>query len=82
MSNVTESIFDNGGVLIPMSDVSFVEYQTHPTIGKNGIFVITKNTRYDMKADTWANPCYIHEHNKEEFIKAYCRYRAELENLV
>jgi hypothetical protein len=81
MNNVTESIFDNGKVLIPMADVSHIEYQTHPQIGKNGIFVITKHTRYDMQADTWANPVYIHEEDKESFVSAYCKYRNELEQI-
>jgi hypothetical protein len=77
---VTESIFDNGNIIIPMADVSHIEYQKHPTIGTNGIMVITKHTHYDMQADAWSNSCYIPESDKQDFITAWCRYRYELEN--
>lgn len=79
MSNITESIFDNGEIIIPMADVSFIQRTTHPTIGANGIFVILKHTRWDMDADTWANPAYISEKKSQAFISAWCVYRSELE---
>jgi hypothetical protein len=78
---VTESIFDNGKVLVPMADVQHIEYVRHPTIGANGIWIITKHTRWDMDADTWANPVYIHEGDKQEFINSYCRFRNELDEI-
>lgn len=81
MSNISESIFDNGKVLVAMADVSHVEYVRHPTIGANGIWVITKHSKWDMEADTWANPLYIQESDKKDFISAFCRYRAEVENI-
>ena len=79
---ISESIFDDGSVIIPMADVSHVEYQKHPTIGANGIMVISKNSRWDMQADTWSNTAFIPEEKKQEFISAFCRYRAELEGLI
>lgn len=78
---ITESIYDNGKVLVPMADVNHVEYQIHPTMGKNGILVIMKNTHYDMIADTWSNALFICEGDKEDFISAYCRFRSELESI-
>jgi hypothetical protein len=81
MSNVTESIFDNGSILIPMADVSHVEHLVHPTIGANGIMVITKHTQWNMEADTWANAAFIPEAKKQDFIKAFCIYRSEIEKL-
>lgn len=76
---ITESIFDNAQVIIPMADVQHIEYQKHPTIGENGIFVITSKTHWDMQADTWANAIYIPKEKQQAFISAWCRYRAELE---
>lgn len=78
-NKISESIFDNGDVIIPMADVQHIEYQNHPTIGKNGIFVITKHTHWDIQADTWSNPIYIPEQKKQDFITSWCRYRNEFE---
>lgn len=80
-NRITESIFDNGKVIVAMADVQHIEYCTHPTIGTNGIFVITKHTYYDMNADTWSNPIYITEVDKQVFISAWCQYRSELEDI-
>ena len=95
MNTITESIFDNGSVIIPMADVSHIEYlkiaeqkvEYHlpkPTgiMLPNGIMVITKHTRWDMEADTWSNGIFIPEDKKQDFISNWCRYRAELEGLI
>ena len=79
---ISESIFDNGQILIPMADVSHIEYQRHPSIGANGILIITSHTRYNGEKDHWENAAYIDEKHKDSFIAAFCRYRAELEGLL
>lgn len=78
---ITESIFDNKQVIIAMADVQHIEYQKHPTIGDNGIMVITNKTHWDMQADTWANAIYIPKEKQQEFISAWCVYRGELESI-
>jgi len=92
---ITESIFDNGSVIIPMADVSHVEYLKLPEykakngLSKptglsipNGIMVITKHTKWDMEADTWSNAIFIPEEKKQDFISSWCRYRSESECLM
>lgn len=95
MNTITESIFDNGSVIIPMADVSHIEYLTRPEYksenglskqtGKslpNGIMIISKHTRWDMDTDTWSNGIFIPEEKKQDFITCWCRYRVELEGLI
>ena len=82
MKKVTESIFDNKQVIIPMADVQHVEYQKHHTLGDNGILVITKHTTYNRESDGWENPIFINKEDQQEFISAWCMYRAELEELI
>jgi uncharacterized protein YecA (UPF0149 family) len=69
---VIESIWD-GPVVVPLADVQHIEKLT------NGIWVITKHTRWDMEADTWSNPIYIGQDRAESFMRAWCCYRHELE---
>lgn len=77
----SESMFDNGKVIIPMADVQHIEYQSHPTIGRNGILVITKHTHWNFEHDNWDNAIHITENIKQEFIKAFCIYRSEIESV-
>lgn len=90
-----KSIYDNGQVIIPMALVSHVEYlvtknyqyEGDEVFGKqngfkpNGIMVITKYTNYDFEKDTWNNGIFIPEEKKEEFIKAFTKYRATIEKI-
>lgn len=80
MTAISESIFDNGRVIIPMAEVSHIERVKHAEIGPNGAFVITAKTTYNIQADVWANPCYLSESELAEFISAWCIYRNELES--
>lgn len=76
--HVTESIWD-GHVVVPLADVQHIEKLTHPTIGKSGLWVITKHTKYNFEADLWENPIYIQQSSAESFMRAWCDYRHELE---
>lgn len=89
---ITESIYDDKHVIIPMADVVSIEYTkqaeyisngAYPVATgnmlPNGIFVIMKETKWQSDIDTWANAVHIPEDRKQSFISAWCRYRSELE---
>ena len=85
---ISESIFDGETAVIPMADVQHIEKHWYsgddtPRTKDNykGILVITKHTRWDMEADTWSNNVYLGRKEADEFLKAWCRYRNELENV-
>jgi len=83
----SESIFSSKSLLIPMADVQHIEKQYHSCDLVNGtkkgelmgLLIITKHTRWDMDADTWANNIWISKDDAESFLQAYCFYRHELE---
>ena len=87
MGHVTESIFSSKSVVIPMADVQHIEKQYHSCDLVNGTkkgdlegaMVITKHTRWDMEADTWANNIWLTEKDTLSFLSAWCQYRQELE---
>lgn len=89
MNKVSESIWSSKSVVVPMADVQHIEkhYQSCDLADGtkkgelSGIQVITKHTKWDMEADTWANPIYISNHDKsaESFMQNWCYYRHELE---
>jgi len=81
MKKVSESIWSNRDIIIPMADVQHIE-KTHDSKGElTGIIIVMKYTQWDMNADTWANNAFIDniDGKAERFIKDFCFYRHELE---
>jgi hypothetical protein len=76
-NTVTESIFNGGSVVVPMADVQHIE--RHDKRSVPGVVVITKHTRWDAEAGTWANSIWISQPEAAQFTSAWCRYRGELE---
>ena len=74
MAQVTESIYTGKSVVFPLADVQHIE-RGNPL----GIVVITKHTRWDFEKDGWANNIWIDRDEAPAFMKAWCRYRSELE---
>jgi hypothetical protein len=74
MNTVTESIYDGKTAIIPLADVQHVE-KTNPL----GLVIVTKHTRWDAETGVWANAAWIDKAEAPAFIKAWSRYRAELE---
>lgn len=73
MGKLTETIYDDGKVLIPMADVQHIEH-----LKEGGIWVITKHTNWNFEQDMWDNPIYIGERGKvQEFLESYCKFRHE-----
>ena len=87
MGNVTESIYSDGKIVIPMADVQHIEKQFHSCDLANGkkkgdlqgSMIITRHTRWDMEADVWANNIWLSADQTEKFLSAWCTYRHELE---
>jgi len=71
-TKISESIFDNKRVLIPMADVQHIEY-----LKDNGCFVVMKSTVYDYTADIWNNPVWLSQEETPLFVQAYCYFRYE-----
>lgn len=90
MGKVSESIYTDRNVVIPMADVQHIEKQYHNTDLVDGTkkgdlmgaMVITRHTRWDMEADCWANNIWLSAKQVPEFLKAWCYYRYELESEV
>lgn len=74
MNTVTESIYSGKGVIVPLADVQHIE--THNPFG---LIVVTKHTRWDCDRDVWANNIWIDKSEADDFTRAWCRYRSELE---
>ena len=77
-----------------MADVSHIEkrllketeinYECHK--GKKvgdlmGITIITKHTTWNSEQDSYNNPIWITNEQAEEFLKAWCYYRHELDEV-
>ena len=89
-NKVSESIWLDGNIIIPMADVQHIEKQYHDYNSANrkikkgdlsGIIIITKHTKWDMIADVWANNIWLSNIDKkaEKFISDWCYYRYEIE---
>lgn len=74
MGNVTESIFTSDVVTVPLADVQHFENQEY------GLTLVTKHTKWNYEHDCWENSIFIPNRIKDEFIKAWCTYRHELES--
>lgn len=74
MTKVTESIYGSASLVVPLADVQHIEKNKH-----GGLVVVTKHTRWDNDAGTWANNLFVPETEREAFLAAWCRYRSELE---
>ena len=82
MNKVSESIFSNEDIVIPLADISFVEKHHFGNPSKyRGLRIIMKHTVWDMVADTWANNAYIStiDDKDKKFMKAWLYYRHEIE---
>ena len=87
MKKVSGSIWSGKRVTIPMADVQHIEKLYHACDladgtkegDLSGALVITKHTKWDMEADTWANNIYLGADEARQFIKDWCFYRHEIE---
>lgn len=86
---ISESIFSGKKTIIPMADVQHIEKQFHTADMANGdkkgdisgYIIVTKHTRWDMESDIWANNIFLGLEEGKRFVRAWCDYRYEAENL-
>lgn len=76
--DISESIFDNGKVIIPFAEVSHIE---RPQINNttNAINVIFKHSRWVNDERGFEPNVFIQ--SGDEFIKCWCFYRREVEGI-
>jgi len=86
MNKLTESIFDGNSALIPMADVQHIEkhwYTDDKREKENyrGILIITKHTKWNKESDTWENNIYLSREEADRFLKSWCNFRHELDEV-
>lgn len=87
MGKVSESIFSNKDIVIPMADVQHIEKKYHSCDLLNGAkkgdfegcLIITKHTKWNFEKDFWENPIWLSDEQAKKFMDAWCHYRYELE---
>lgn len=78
MSEVTESIFDGETVIIPMKEVQYIERDTREGY-TDAIKIVLTGSTWNSEIDFFNNTPYLRGNEAESFIRAWCRYRSELE---
>jgi len=81
MKTVTESIWSNDNVIIPMSEVSHIEKVKPVNDTTDRITIIFKHSKWNQESQYFEPNVYLDNYSKSrEFISAWCRYRSELES--
>ena len=80
MAKVSESIYASNRLIIPLADVQHIE-PVRNNRTRIGIQIITKHTKWNNtdSMDCWENAAYLPEEEADEFLRAFCTYRHELE---
>ena len=82
MGEVSESIYSDDNIVIPLADVQRIERQFNCCVKKCallGALVVTKHTRWNVEADCWNNQIWLTAEQTPKFLKAWRYYRHELE---
>lgn len=74
---VSESIFDNGSVVIPMRDVQHLEYR-----GVGNLMVVMKSSTWCIESGDYHNAIFIAKEQVPEFMAAWCHFRSELDSPI
>lgn len=82
MGKVSESIWSNAGVVIPMAEVSHIDKYPDTQIHSHRIFIYFKHSKANPENEGELEPySYLHEKTGSVgFIRDWCTYRAELES--
>lgn len=83
MKTVSESIWSNGGYIIPMAEVSHIENLLDSYSKEhNQIRIIFKYSKWDDAESSYHPSICLIDNMAESFKKDWCYYRAEFENLL
>ena len=88
---INEIFFNGTTVIVPLADIQHIEKHFYikwnkeldinePTDEIAGYVIITKHTRWDMEADTWANNIYLNKEEGEKLINSWHKYRNEIDS--
>jgi hypothetical protein len=81
MGNVTESIWDGQGAIIPLAEVSHIEKVKDSSFATDRIVVIFKHSKCNPETQELEPSVYLDSsRNSVGFIADWCRYRSELES--
>lgn len=76
---ITESIYDNGKVIIPMAEISHIERDQRESY-KGGVTIIFKHSKWDDTSE-WVPAIFILPKEAPDFLKSWCIYRSEIEGI-
>lgn len=79
MGKVTESIWSNDKLIVPLAEVSHIEKLTDNQGIINRIFVYFKYSKANNETQMLEPFLYLDNKAGESFKKEFCRYRYELE---
>ncbi len=79
MGKVTESIWSNDKLIVPLAEVSHIEKLTDNQGIINRIFVYFKYSKANNETQMLEPFLYLDNKAGESFKKEFCRYRHELE---
>lgn len=74
---ITESIFDGKKYIIPMAEVCFIDKR----LG-GSCWAVMNGSRWNSVIDEWDNAVCLDGEEQEEFLRAWCRYRSEVEGIT
>ena len=81
MGKVTESIWSGNQTTVALAEVTHVERRLLYGTGKfEGAWAVTGKSVLSQQMHSYHNAAFIPEEERESFMKAWCRYRAELES--
>lgn len=77
MNKVSESIWSNGRVTIPMAKVQHIERRPH-----DAGMVVMDTTTWNTEQVDYNNGIYLDASEAKSFLAAWCMFRAELEGNI
>lgn len=80
-TKISESIWSNGKYVIPMAEVSHIEYDQRNNY-KKCAYIIFKHSKFANESDVTFSPnAWLDENETRDFLKDWCYYRSEVEEL-
>jgi hypothetical protein len=79
-NKVSESIWDNGKVIIPMAEVSHIERDQRKN-WEGGVNVVFKHSKWNTEGEFYDPTVFLPKEDAQQFISDWCYYRKEVEGL-
>jgi len=83
MGKVSETIWANDNVIIPMAEVSHIEKIKDSGLTTDRISVIFKHSKWNEETQSFEPNAYMDSNsNSNEFLADYCKFRAGLDSEI